>query len=427
LGPDLRPDSALPSVGGNDSKNALRPENGPVKLAVLTNILTPYRIPLFRALADRVDELTVLTMAEREENRQWSLAPAGFRTVVLPGFHVKPTRYDASLHVNYRVARTLRVLRPHAVLSGGFAPANLTALGDCRRSGSAFVGWGELTLRDPGAASLIRRVVRRWVARRSDGAIASSSEACEAFVRDGIARERVLTALMPVAVEFFRVRTAEVRQTEGYSRRRATYSRPVLVAVGQLVARKGYRELFAIYERLLARRPDATLLIVGDGPERATYERFVRTRGWTNVHFAGFVQPESLPAWLALADVFVFPTLFDPFGAVLAEAMAAGLPVASSVHAAATADLVIEGETGVRIDPRDAESSARVISGLLDLPPGRRALMGEAASRLLSCYTCDATATAIVRFIDDLLARRTTRRPHPAGVRSRTHPERVDG
>lgn len=398
-----------------------------MKLAVLTNILTPYRIPLFEALADRVDELTVLTMAEQEENRQWSLAPTGFCTVVLPGFHVRPLRYDASWHVNYRVVRTLRALAPDVVLSGGFAPANLTALGYCRRSGAAFVGWGELTLRDPAVASPMRRVVRRWMARRSDGAIASSSEACEAFVRDGVARDRVLTALMPVDVEFFRARTAEVRQSEEHAWRRARYSRPVLVAVGQLVARKGYRELFAIYERLLARWPDATLLIVGDGPERATYERFVRSRGWANVNFAGFVQPESLPTWLALADVFVFPTLFDPFGAVLAEAMAAGLPVASSVHAAATGDLVVEGDTGVRIDPRNPESSARVISGLLELPPWRKALMGEAASRLLSCYTCDATATAIVRFIDDLLARRRTRRPHPAGVRSQTHPERVYG
>lgn len=373
-----------------------------MNLVVVTNILTPYRIPLFQSLADRVDDLTVLLMADREDNRHWNIAPPRFRTVVLPGFHLNPPGYEASLHVNYGVMRTLRALAPDVVISGGFAPANLAALRFCGRSGAVFVGWGELTLRDLTTASIVRRTLRRWTARRSAGAVASTSEACEVFVRDGVPRERVLTAPMPVDVEFLRARTIEARRDDQHRCRRERYSSPVLLSIGQLIARKGFLELFAIYELLLLRYQSATLLILGEGPERRTYQDLVDTKGWKNVHFAGFVQPEELPKWLALADVFVFPSLFDPFGAVLAEAMAAGLPVTASIHAAATEDLVVEAETGIRIDPRDTASSAAAIARLLDLPPARRAAMGEAASRSVGRFTFEATAETMVRFMRGL-------------------------
>jgi hypothetical protein len=51
-----------------------------MKLAVVTNILTPYRVPLFTSLAQQLDECTVFLMAEREENRHWTIGPVPFRT-----------------------------------------------------------------------------------------------------------------------------------------------------------------------------------------------------------------------------------------------------------------------------------------------------------------------------------------------------------
>ena len=58
-----------------------------MNLAVITNILTPYRVPLFEAIGKRVDRLHVLLMAEREENRDWILGATPFQCDVLPGFH----------------------------------------------------------------------------------------------------------------------------------------------------------------------------------------------------------------------------------------------------------------------------------------------------------------------------------------------------
>ena len=92
-----------------------------MNVVVVTNILTPYRVPLFEALAEQCEQFTVLLMAEREENRQWVFGELPFRTEVLPGWHVRPRGAEVSLHLNYGVVRRLRLLNPDIVLSGGFA------------------------------------------------------------------------------------------------------------------------------------------------------------------------------------------------------------------------------------------------------------------------------------------------------------------
>lgn len=373
-----------------------------MNLAVVSNILTPYRIPLFEAIGKRVDRLHVLLMAKREENRDWTLGAATFQHEVLPGFHVKLPRAEVSMHVNHGVMRALRRVNPDVVLSGGFAPANLTAWLYCRLYRRPFVGWGELSMQDVAKASLLKRGLRRMMTSWSDGAIASSSEAREVFLHYGAAASKIQTAIMPIDVEYFHAQAMVWRNSEWFKRERARYTSPILLSVGRLTEHKGYRELFAIYEAVVKQRPDASLLIVGDGPDRAIYESHVRSQNWRNVHFLGFRQADEVVKYLALADLFVFHTLSDPFGAVLSEAMAGELPVVSSIHAAATKDLVDDGVTGFRIDPKHTEQSTQVLLRVLAMTSSERAALGRAAYDRVRCHDIDTTADHMVDFLKSL-------------------------
>jgi len=375
-----------------------------MRLAVLTNILTPYRIPLFEALSKRLDGLHVLLMAAREENRDWQLEHASFGHEVLPGLHVKLAGAAVSRHVNFGVCAALRRARPDVVLSGGFTPANLAAWWHCRANHVPFVGWGELSSSDR-RAGLPGRLLRRLLIGSGQGAVASSSEAAEVFASYGAPADAIITSVMPIDVEFYRARAQQFRAAGGLERGHATYSRPILTCVGRLESRKGYWELFAIYEGLLKEEPGATLLIVGDGPDRSLYEKHVGARAWHNVHFLGFRQKAAVAEFLALADVFVFPTLSDPFGAVLSEAMASAALVVSSVHASATHDLVDEGVTGFVIDPRDRESSIATLLRAARLPDEQRRGMLSAAYAKVAQYDIEASADRIVNFLAAVLSR----------------------
>lgn len=373
-----------------------------MKLTILTNILAPYRIPLFEEIKNRVERLDVVVMASAESQRQWKISDYTFMTHVLPGIHFRLPGYPFSVHVNYGVRQLLHKLAPEIIISGGFAPANIAGYLYARHAGKRHFPWGELHDQDIAKSSSLKRFIRHKLIAGSTGAIASSTRACKVFTHYGMAKDRVLTSVMPIDVEGFSRNAQAFRGSEEMRIMQQRYSSPLLLSIGRLTDSKGYWELFKIFEQLLERYPTAGLLIVGDGPQRPVYEHYCQSKGWQNVNFQGFLDPAQLIKFMVVADLFVFHTLRDPFGAVVPEAMAAGVPVLSSIHAGATDDLIEEGVTGFRFDPRNYSDAVCRVSGILSLPAeGRRQLIVNAFQRVQR-HTFAKEAAAIVAFVSKI-------------------------
>ena len=114
----------------------------------------------------------------------------------------------------------------------------------------------------------------------------------------------------------------------------------LVIHVSRLAAEKNYSLLFAAFAAIRARRPDARLVVVSDGPLRRKL-----ARQNPHVHFTGFLSRESLAVHYASADLFLYPSLTETFGNVTTEAMASGLPVVAFDYAAA-ARFIRHGENG---------------------------------------------------------------------------------
>jgi glycosyltransferase involved in cell wall biosynthesis len=150
--------------------------------------------------------------------------------------------------------------------------------------------------------------------------------------------------------------------------------------VGQLIPRKGLRELVAAVD-LARRHGDVSLTIAGAGPLRSELIRTVRSRGLEDsVTLVGHLEGRELELLYASHDVFAFPSLADSFGVVVVEAMRAGLPVIASRYAGATEDFVEDGVTGRVIDPLDPEQLLQAILEAASRPSWRLAA-GERASK----------------------------------------------
>lgn len=383
-----------------------------MKIAIITNILTPYRIPLFEEMRKHVSALKVFLMTNQEENRQWELQQPRFATEVISGLHWKPPGKDISLHFNYGLIRQLRKFSPDVVLSGGFAPANLQALLYCKLHGKRYVTWGEVSKNDGIHGLSGRMLLRKIHGRLADGAIASSTEAQLAFLDYGVPSARLLNRMMPIPVESFHQHVCHFRQSEHFSTLKARFRSPILLSVGQITERKGIAELFAIYEAVLQQVPEASLIIVGDGPDREKWEQHAKQKQLRNVHVLGFVQFDQLPQYFAVADIFLFTTLRDPLGAVLIEAMAAKIPAVSSIHAAATIDLVEDGVTGFRIDPSNVNHASMVVIQALNLSSDqKRRLVADAFQRIRS-VDVRPSAEAMIKFLSSLTTLKNPRKMH---------------
>lgn len=148
---------------------------------------------------------------------------------------------------------------------------------------------------------------------------------------------------------------------------RAPALRPTIVSVARMEdAYKGQDVLLDALPRIRERVPGAQLVLVGDGRRRAELE----ARAGDGVVFAGSIADGEREAWLDRAQVFAMPSRFPPggagegFGIVYLEASARGLPVVGGKLGGAL-DAVADGETGLLVDPSDADAVAGAIVRIL--------------------------------------------------------------
>lgn len=168
-------------------------------------------------------------------------------------------------------------------------------------------------------------------------------------------------------------------------RRRAPGARARLLLVGAW-ERKGIETAI---EALAAMRSDAELVAVGSG----SASRYLSLAARLGVADRVRLEPPraDVADVMRAADVFVFPTRYEPFGMVIAEAMACGVPVVTSAVAGAS-ELMRDGESGrVLPDPRDARAFAAAVDGLLADEDARIA-MGQAARRAVQDLGWDRIA-----------------------------------
>jgi glycosyltransferase involved in cell wall biosynthesis len=143
--------------------------------------------------------------------------------------------------------------------------------------------------------------------------------------------------------------------------------RPTVAFAGRLLPEKGVDVLLDAFRKVVARIPQAALLIAGDGPERAALGSKVTRLGLTpNVTFLGHLSREELERHFSTAWVQAVPSCWEePFGLVAAEALMRGTAVVAS-NTGGLAEFVLPQETGLLVPPQDSEALAEALLTLLE-------------------------------------------------------------
>lgn len=176
---------------------------------------------------------------------------------------------------------------------------------------------------------------------------------------------------------------------------RERYARPnekIVLYVGRLVREKGVHVLIGAMPRVLSVLPDVKLIIVGEGKMKETLQEEARQFGVAHkVLFTGFVGDETLQLLYKISDLAVFPSLYEPFGIVALEAMAAMVPVVVS-DVGGLAEVVEHEKTGVKVYPDNSASLAWGILRVLRNPEYADKLRRNAYLRVLNRNDWDALA-----------------------------------
>jgi glycosyltransferase involved in cell wall biosynthesis len=322
-----------------------------VRCAVIPPAPVPYREPLFAGLAAR-PSTTLRVMYQAGRPAGWDQAGSWF-----PDRHA----YDA-LHLQAfqreRVGgtpvvwprgleRALRSFGPRVVVVWEYGPAALRTWAWCARRGIPFVIFSENTPAIDERLPPAQLRLHRWLAARATGFIAASSAARARFVGLGVAADAVEVSLQSFDPEPIR---AAVEQ--GGGSRASSGDGPVrFLTVARLVPDKNVGGLIEAFARSGLTDEEAELHIAGTGPLEGELRELVARLG-VPARFAGYTAPDDLPAAYASADAFVLPSVFEPFGVVVREAVAAGLPVICSPTTGAAGDVAVAGRNALLVDPR---------------------------------------------------------------------------
>lgn len=156
------------------------------------------------------------------------------------------------------------------------------------------------------------------------------------------------------------------------------FTEPRLLCLGRLVPQKGFDLALTAFRELVDQFPHASLIIGGEGPMRAALEEQARTLGLTErVEFTGWIDPEQVPALINRATLVLLPSRREGLPLVSIQAAQMARPVVAA-RVGGLPEVVIDGETGVLIDPEDSAALARAIAFLLD-HPHNTSQMGQAA------------------------------------------------
>lgn len=289
-----------------------------------------------------------------------------------------------------------------------------------------------------------KRRLKRLLVARFHAALVGGTPHKLYFTALGMDPEKIFSGYDAIDNNFFAREAARVREDAEAWRTRLGLPPRYILSLGRMVEKKNLGCLIDAFAKLQQDLGDdaPALVFVGSGDQEPALRRQcaqlglqvadasevrgrrsevghqpAQERGTQNqepgiknqtqkVHFAGFRQIEENPAFYALADCFVLPSLYEEWGLVVNEAMACGLPVVVSKTVGSAEDLVQHGENGFHIDPTRPKELTEALA-CLSKDPELRVRMGTRSREIINQWGCDHFAKGAAQAIKGALSEST--------------------
>lgn len=246
--------------------------------------------------------------------------------------------------------------------------------------------------------------VKGWWCRRYYDALCLAGERSIAYFAGlGYDENLISRCGNPVDNSFFDSMRREVNADPDRARADLRLPERYFLTVGRLSPEKNLVSLLKAFSGYREKGGNWDLVIVGSGPQALELQQFVEDRNLAAVHFFPWKQYNELPAYYALASCFVLASISEPWGLVLNEAMACGLPVLVSRQCGCLPELCRRGINGYDFNPKKA---ATLTDLMLRIASDEQELerMGQASLRIIANFTPETWALSLRECILTCLA-----------------------
>jgi glycosyltransferase involved in cell wall biosynthesis len=326
------------------------------KVALIHNIISPYRIPLFIALANHPDiDLTVYYCAKTHKMRKWEInGITKYNYEVLSGFTIEFS--SLIYHINPVIISKLINGKHDIVIVSGYSDfTSQVAFFVSRLLNKPTIIWTEGIATSESFLGKLLRPVTDLMVRKADSIIVPGTMSRNFIISKGARSSKIFMAPNIVDNDKFFKQSSEIREhIEVYKNQLNVNNKKIIIYVGRLVKEKGIEYLLSAYKKIKEETNDIGLIIVGDGDFRPDLEKICIDQGIRDVYFTGWLEDKKI-LYYSISDIFIFPTLRDVWGLATNEAMCCNLPVIVTKAAGCAQDMIVPGENGYIVDPANSE------------------------------------------------------------------------
>lgn len=377
-----------------------------MRIAFITSIPTPYQDPFLNVVAAHPDvELDVYYCAPKKADRPWELTwELQYNAIYLPSTNfAKYLGAASSIYWNKGIIKRFRDVGYDAFVVCGYN--HLTMLATffyAKRANIPYFLSSEAYLKQRRRKwrVWVKDRLVRWIVQNASGCMPTGSLASEYLLHYGAKRDEL--TFFPNAPDVDRLRElsgtlrkkrAQLKHELGLGQKKT------ILFVSRLVKFKRLDILLRAFARAIKDQP-AQLVILGDGVMRETWEQLSNELGLNNsVQFRGFLPPEEIPKWHAVADLFVQPSESETWSVAVVEALASGLPVVVTDMVGCYKDVVIDERVGRVVPANHVEAMAEAIATMLGKAP-TPATIAEAWEPVYETMRYEYMARAFVQAIN---------------------------
>jgi len=327
------------------------------KVALVHNIISPYRVPLFEGLSRHpLVDLFVYFCARTYKYRKWDvLESKNYKYDILPGitlefsnitYHMNPSIFTKLLKGNY-----------DAVILGGNPDFTVHfSFFVCKFLKVPIIWWSEAIESSQTALGQLINPFTKHIVKNVNSIVVPSTLSRDFHIKLGATSDKIFIAHNIVDNEIF-IRKSEMlrKNKRNLKIENNIENKKIILFVGRLIEKKGIEYLIKAYKELKRDYDDICLIIVGDGPLKEELEIMCVANNINDVFFKGWASEDQTIFYYSISDLFVLPTLGDLCPLVINEAMACSLPIISTTAAGNSQDMILSGENGYTVFPKDID------------------------------------------------------------------------
>lgn len=362
------------------------------RIAVIWANFGMYHLARISALQQTCD-LVAIELAGFQKRSGWKVRSGNVKN------HVRLAEGTLEEQVSWRLAgrlvKVLEAVSPDLVLVHGYGDASaLAAACWARFRGRPAVLMSESTFIDKSRNVWVERCKSVLLPALYSRVLVGGRRSFQYALRLGFRPDQIFCGYNVVGNDFYSAGVAELRarsKPDAYG-----LSGHYFLFVGRLAPEKNLAFLLRCFGQYRSNGGDWDLVLVGAGPLESSLKEQVAGSPYASfVHFAGFKNGAELLPYYAFAGCFVLPSIKEPWGLVVNEAMASGLPVLVSNRCGSGEDLVERGGNGFIFDPESEPELAELMQRISSAPGSERARLGARSAEVIQRFSPERFASAV--------------------------------